>query len=480
VRGNQTLELRVGQPFNPFKLYCGSFIPEPICKYRGLSLGAKVIYGRLCRYAGEDGSAFPAVPTLADETGIGETQAREYVKELEQQQFINVDRENRHYRKDGSGGSNGYTFLWHTAYLGDLGSFRKAPPPLRKTGGVPLRKTEPLTPAENRTRRESASSRESGKESQPKADSQPPNRKSDDSAAVGRSPFVRKPRTDVRKVQLPGSVKPLPVEKQTREPAYRLDWDDEELSAVEDFLSEEVPEMLEEWEQDGDVPDWLSQATLDAGLGATPEEVLTYLRTSIDSGWNPPNWKSYPAVVRHEFERRQNRARGKRWSDSDLAALRAGLKKYMEGDEPPERFEYSCELRANGATAREVLELIERKWRNKKYRPGGQHGPRGWNWFLQVVGNEFSVAERSHLSESPAAPHSDHQATPEEMTGGIDVLDSLVASYACKCGAEIRQYNDRVIGTCTCGFPKPVARATIPQIPAQENGVRRMSRGSLQ
>ena len=149
VRGNQTLDLRVGQPFNPYKLYCGSFIPEPISKYRGLSPGAKVIYGRLCRYAGEDGSAFPAVPTLADETGIGETQARGYVKELEQQRFINVDRENRHYRKNGSGGSNGYTFLWHAAYLGDLGSFRKAPPPLRKTGGVPPRKTEPLTPAEN-------------------------------------------------------------------------------------------------------------------------------------------------------------------------------------------------------------------------------------------------------------------------------------------------------------------------------------------
>jgi hypothetical protein len=280
VRENQTLELRAGQPFNPYKLYFGSFIPEPICKYRGLSPGAKVIFGRLYRYAGEDGSAFPAVPTLADETGIGETQARKYVTELEQKRFINVDRENRHYRKDGSGGSNRYTFLWHAAYLGNLGSFRKAPPPLRKTEGVPLRKTAPLTPAENRTRRESAS-RESGKESQSKADSQPPNRKTDDSAAVGRSQFIGKPRTEVRKVQLPASVQPLPVEKQTREPAYRLDWDDEELSAVEDFLSEEVPEMLEEWEQDGDVPDWLPQATLDAGLGAALNEVLTFLRTKI-------------------------------------------------------------------------------------------------------------------------------------------------------------------------------------------------------
>ena len=196
-------------------------------------------------------------------------------------------------------------------------------------------------------------------------------------------------------------------------------------------------------------------------LGATPEEVLTFLRTKIDSGWNPPNWKSYPAVVRHEFERRQNRAQGKRWSDSDLAAIRAGLKKYMEGDEPPERFEYSCELRANGATAREVLELIERKWRNKKYRPGGQHGPRGWNWFLQLIGNEFSPNRTVPSIRAARGAAFRSPATAEEMACGTDVLDSLVASYACKCGAEIRQYRDRVIGTCTCGFPKPAARAMI-------------------
>ena len=29
-----------------------------------------------------------------------------------------------------------HSFLWHAAYLGALGSFRKVPPPLRKTGGA--------------------------------------------------------------------------------------------------------------------------------------------------------------------------------------------------------------------------------------------------------------------------------------------------------------------------------------------------------
>src|SRR5436305_363054 len=112
---------QVGERFNPYRMFHGSFIPEAVSRYRGISPGAKLIYGRLCRYAGEDGSAFPGLPTLALETGLRVTQARDYVKELEKSRFIEVDRESRHYRKDGRGGSNRYFFLWHTAFNGDTG-----------------------------------------------------------------------------------------------------------------------------------------------------------------------------------------------------------------------------------------------------------------------------------------------------------------------------------------------------------------------
>jgi hypothetical protein len=132
-----------GEPFNPYGLFNGIFIPEAICKYRGLSLGAKMIYGRFCRYAGRDGAVYPALPTLASELGIGKTQARAYVQELERKCFIAVDRENRHYGPNGAGGSNRYIFLWHVAFDGEEGKLRKTPP-VRKTGGVPLRKTEPV------------------------------------------------------------------------------------------------------------------------------------------------------------------------------------------------------------------------------------------------------------------------------------------------------------------------------------------------
>jgi hypothetical protein len=99
------------------------------------------------------------------------------------------------------------------------------------------------------------------------------NRKSGDSPAVSASYSIEEPKP---------------------ESAYRGDWTDEELAAVEDFLSEHMPEILEDWERNGDIPDWLPQTTLDAGLGAEPEEVLCFLHAKIDSGWIPLWWRSYP------------------------------------------------------------------------------------------------------------------------------------------------------------------------------------------
>src|SRR6476660_6574564 len=109
--------LKIGERFNPHKRFPGIFMPEPVCQYRGLSPGAKVVYGRLCRYAGKDGNVYPATSTLAEEVGICERQAREYIQELERGKFIEVDREKKHFRRDGSGGTNTYFFLWHVVFL---------------------------------------------------------------------------------------------------------------------------------------------------------------------------------------------------------------------------------------------------------------------------------------------------------------------------------------------------------------------------
>ena len=42
--------------------------------YRGISMSAKMVYGRLCRYARESGDAHRAIGALASEVGIGETE----------------------------------------------------------------------------------------------------------------------------------------------------------------------------------------------------------------------------------------------------------------------------------------------------------------------------------------------------------------------------------------------------------------------
>ena len=46
------VSLQVGQPFNPFKLFNGIYIPEALVRAKGISAGAKLAYGRLTRYAG--------------------------------------------------------------------------------------------------------------------------------------------------------------------------------------------------------------------------------------------------------------------------------------------------------------------------------------------------------------------------------------------------------------------------------------------
>jgi hypothetical protein len=72
---------------------------------------------------------------------------------------------------------------------------------------------------------------------------------------------------------------------------------------------------------------------------------------------------------------------------------------------------------------------------------------------LTVIGNEFSPIEGGRLPETPAT---DVPASADEMARHIesielsDAADSLVSSYTCKCGAEIRQYASRIVGECTC------------------------------
>ena len=304
----------IGQVFNPYRRFPGTFIPEQICKYRGLSPGAKLVYGRLCRYAGKNGAAYPAVGTLADETGLGETQVRSYLKQLERERFIAVDRENRHYRNDGSGGSNGYLFLWHIAFTCDSGARSKAPPPLRKTEGVPLRKTEPLTPAVNRTQRESGS-RESVEESQSTSDYQPTNRKNHDSHAgqldvtdgAEKAPTLR-PRLSTLERELPYTAE----ERKWLSDAVGLFG---EKRKMRDLMGEDPPPVI-------------VQKVLEAADGIPVHDIFAILRHRCLQGCEPGtskgphSWGWFPTVIANAIRawREQEAAtrdplRKKHWSE---------------------------------------------------------------------------------------------------------------------------------------------------------------------
>jgi len=154
------LSFEIGQTFNPYKLFTGAFIPDPVCKYRGISPGAKVIYGRLCRYAGKNGEAFPAVESLAFEVGISETQARTYLKELKAAEFIKSVVRTDH---EGRQTSNSYQFLWHEAFTGAAGTIRWKPG-VQDPAPSRVQKTEVPQGAVHCTRRESSPSEESQKE----------------------------------------------------------------------------------------------------------------------------------------------------------------------------------------------------------------------------------------------------------------------------------------------------------------------------
>ncbi len=258
--------MKIGERFNPYRRFHGAFVPEAICKYRGLSPGAKLAYGRLCRYAGEDGKVYPAAATLAKEIGISERQVQAYIKELERGKFIDVDRQNKHYQKDGGGGTNTVFFLWHAAYEGYQGTPRKAPPLRQFSALVRSQETAAPTPAVNCGQSESISVRESVKKSQVKADSRATPRKTANPSRQQTCPT--NPNGEKDKADPPartaGEEKHLPVEKQKSEAdsapkdkeqisqlTFRP-WNSTEIDQVRKLLSafmdrEEPPNRLVVW-----------------------------------------------------------------------------------------------------------------------------------------------------------------------------------------------------------------------------------------
>jgi hypothetical protein len=145
---------KIGKRFNPYDRFRhGIFIPESLCQYRGISHGAKVLWGRMKRYCGQNGEAYPSLAALAKEVAVSKDQARRYIRELQKRKFIEVDLDNKHYYHNGAGGTPHYYFLWHTCFED------AKDPPIADTPGVPLRTMPALTTGKSATQRESLNKR---------------------------------------------------------------------------------------------------------------------------------------------------------------------------------------------------------------------------------------------------------------------------------------------------------------------------------
>jgi hypothetical protein len=91
---------------NPYRLFNGAFIPEWLMTTGTVSSHAKIIYARLCRYAGDDGRCYPKLDELAGEVGLPLSTMRRALEELIEQRMLETVRR-------GLGLPNDYFFLWH-------------------------------------------------------------------------------------------------------------------------------------------------------------------------------------------------------------------------------------------------------------------------------------------------------------------------------------------------------------------------------
>ena len=74
--------MKVGAPFNPYRVFQGVFAPYWVLEHKAISTGAKLCYIRLLGFAGKDARCYPSLEKLGTSLGVSSRQARDYVKGL--------------------------------------------------------------------------------------------------------------------------------------------------------------------------------------------------------------------------------------------------------------------------------------------------------------------------------------------------------------------------------------------------------------
>lgn len=77
--------------FNPFRLFNGAFVPNWLLEREEVSPGAKLLYGRLCQFAGRDGHCYPRQEVISESLGINPRQVRNLISELKENRLIETE-----------------------------------------------------------------------------------------------------------------------------------------------------------------------------------------------------------------------------------------------------------------------------------------------------------------------------------------------------------------------------------------------------
>ena len=98
--------MKIGDRFNPYKEFTGIWTPNWLMERKEISAKAKLVYGRLCQYAGPNGKCYPRRETIARVCGLSIRKVDRAIKELKKEKLIAVERQ-------GFNKPNSYYFLIH-------------------------------------------------------------------------------------------------------------------------------------------------------------------------------------------------------------------------------------------------------------------------------------------------------------------------------------------------------------------------------
>jgi DNA-binding transcriptional MocR family regulator len=107
----------MSERFNPYRHFVGSFIPNALMSYEGLSAGAKLLWARLAQYAGKDGACYPSQQRLSSDMGLSVRQVQRYLKELVDKGFLETEKPS--YKDQIQGQTIRYHFLKHSVFRDD-------------------------------------------------------------------------------------------------------------------------------------------------------------------------------------------------------------------------------------------------------------------------------------------------------------------------------------------------------------------------